>query len=266
MICSEDFAVTVEVEITNFYEFDHFHLDVFSRRLSRDDKVIPLTPKVFDLLVLLVDNGGKILTKEMVMNHLWSEQFVEENNLTVTMSKLRAVLGEKRGENKYIETLPKYGYRFVAKVRKIKNTDDAELKEGNDFRSFAVLPFINESKDSNLDFLSDGIAENVINSLSQLPQIRVIPRSLVFQYKGREINLQSIGQELDVQAVLFGRILKVNNNFVISVEFVNVKDKSQIWAARYNYQSADLLILEREITKEISTSLKTRFISAGSER
>ena len=101
------------------YEFGEFRLEPSTRRLLRAGEPVPLTPKVFDTLVYLVEHRGAILTKDDLLNALWPDVIVEENNLGQNISKLRSVLGEARGENRYIATVPGHGYRFVAAVREV---------------------------------------------------------------------------------------------------------------------------------------------------
>lgn len=105
------------------YEFGPFQLDAAERRLRRMGAPLQLTSKMFDLLLLLVQNSGYLIQKEEIMREIWPNLTVEENNLTVTMSALRKVLGEDHGQHNYIETVPKRGYRFVAKVREIQEQD-----------------------------------------------------------------------------------------------------------------------------------------------
>src|SRR5215213_7815598 len=102
------------------YGFDRFQLDASERLLFDGVKTIPLAPKVFDTLLLLVENAGRILSKERMMKEIWEDSFVEENNLAQNISYLRRILGESK-DNKFIETVPKYGYRFVAPVGLVEN-------------------------------------------------------------------------------------------------------------------------------------------------
>lgn len=104
---------------THIYEFGHFRLEANERRLLREGHDVPLSERVFDLLLLLVQNSGHLIEKEEIMREVWEDSFVEDNNLTVTMSALRKALGEVHGEHLYIQTVPKRGYRFIAEVREI---------------------------------------------------------------------------------------------------------------------------------------------------
>ena len=112
-----------------YYEFGQFRLEVASHRLFRDDKIIPLPPKSFDILLLLVQNNGELLTKDELISRIWSGQVVEENNLTVRVAALRKALGEIHGETVFIQTIPGQGYRFIAEVTENIKTNIAEDKE-----------------------------------------------------------------------------------------------------------------------------------------
>src|SRR6266481_3611471 len=100
----------------HFYEFGRFRLDAAERVLLRDREPVPLTPKVFDILLTLVEHGGHIVEKDDLMKRVWPDSFVEEGNLTQNVSLLRKALGESPGEPQFIETVPRRGYRFVANI------------------------------------------------------------------------------------------------------------------------------------------------------
>ncbi len=122
--------------------------------------------------------------------------------------------------------------------------------------SLAVLPFANESKDSNAEYLSEGIADCIINMLSLLPKLRVVPRSTVIRYKGYDP--QTIGQQLDVRAVLTGRVVQVGQKIVIKTELIDIANESQLWGEQYRRDMTDIFALEEEIAQEISGKLKLR--------
>ena len=114
-----------------FYEYGSFRLDPAEHRLTRNGIAVPLAPKAFELLLFLVQNQGRLLSKEQIMETLWPGSFVEEANLTVSISVLRKVLGEREGNLRYIETIPKKGYRFIASVREVQGTSAILLEEGS---------------------------------------------------------------------------------------------------------------------------------------
>jgi TolB-like protein/Tfp pilus assembly protein PilF len=130
--------------------------------------------------------------------------------------------------------------------------------------SIAVLPFQNTSGDPNLDYLSDGVTESIINSLSRLAPLKVMARSTMFRFKGRESDPQAVGKELGVNAVMTGRMLQQGENLTVSVELVSVADGTQLWGEQYHRRATDLAIVQQEIARDISERLRLRL--SGEER
>jgi serine/threonine protein kinase/Tfp pilus assembly protein PilF len=124
--------------------------------------------------------------------------------------------------------------------------------------SIAVLPFVNASADPNLEYLADGIAEGLINSLSQLPNLAVISRSAVFRYKDKEVDPQAVGRDLRVQAVLMSRLIQRGDNLTVSTELVDVRDNHHIWGEQYNRKPADLISVQEEITRDVTDQLRLK--------
>lgn len=127
--------------------------------------------------------------------------------------------------------------------------------------SIAVLPFINENSDPNTEYLADGIPDSIINSLSPLPNLKVMSRNSAFHYKGNEIDVGQVAAELNVQAVLMGRITQSGDALIIGVELINAQDRTQIWGQKYNRKLADLFAVQDEIATEISEKLRTKFFT-----
>lgn len=241
------------------YEFGPFRVDARERQLLRNGEVVPLRPKVFDILLVLVENSGHILSKDEVMKLVWSNTAVEEGNIARNISTLRNALGERPRDHQYIETIPWRGYRFVANVKQVR---DREPKPGID--SMAVLPFVNVNADPRREYLSDGIAESLITSLAQLPNLRVTSRNSAFRYKGRETDAQTVGRELKVQAVLMGRVAETDDLLSISVELVETSDDQHIWGAQYIRKPADVFAAQETIVREIAEQLRLEL--TGHER
>src|SRR6266567_1324259 len=131
-------------------------------------------------------------------------------------------------------------------------------------KSIAVLPFDNQNRDPDTEYLSDGIPESIINSLSQLPNLKVMSRNSVFHYKGKDTDAQTVAKELKVQAVLTGRMTQRGDGLSISVELINAQDNSEIWGQQYNRKLADVFAIQEEIVKEISEKLRLKL--SGAER
>jgi len=133
-------------------------------------------------------------------------------------------------------------------------------------KSIAVLPFDNQNRDPDTDYLSDGIPESIINSLSQLPNLKVMSRNSVFHYKGKEMDAQAVAKELKVQAVLTGRMTQRGDGLSISVELINAQDNSEIWGQQYNRKLADVFAVQEEIAKEISEKLRLKLSGAEKQQ
>jgi len=133
-------------------------------------------------------------------------------------------------------------------------------------RSIAVLPFANTGGNPDAEYLSDGISESLINSLSQLPGVKVIARSSSFRYKGKEVDPQEVANALGVEAILTGRVLQRGDNLLISVELVNARDKTQVWGEQYNRKATDVLQVQTEISKEIAEKLRLRLTASARQQ
>jgi TolB-like protein/Tfp pilus assembly protein PilF len=144
-------------------------------------------------------------------------------------------------------------------VRHISTTSGA-------IESLAVLPLTNASLDPNMEYLSDGITESIINSLSQLPQVRVMARSTVFRYKGKDIDPLEVGRQLGVRAVLNGKVLHIGDMLIVSTELVNIADGAQLWGEQYKRQLSDIFELQEEISKTISERLRIKLTGEDQER
>jgi serine/threonine protein kinase/Tfp pilus assembly protein PilF len=132
--------------------------------------------------------------------------------------------------------------------------------------SIAVLPLANVSNDPNTEYLSDGITESIINSLSRLPKLRVMARSTVFRYKGRQVDPQEVGSELGVRAVLTGRLLQLGDALMIGAELVDVSDGSHLWGEQYNRKPSDIFAVQEEIAREISDNLQLKLSGEEKQR
>ena len=262
--------MNMEARPHHLYEFGPFCLDTRERVLLRDGSPLLLKPKVYETLLALVSRSGHIVDKEELMRWVWPDVVVEENNLTGNIFALRRAFAEYQ----YIETVPRRGYRFTAEV-KLVTVEDVKLTDRSDAEtevliketirtnrqaidSLAVLPFINASADPEAEYLSDGITESIINNLSQLSGLRVMARSTVFRYKAREFDPQEAGRELDVRAVLLGRVLQFSERLIIRTELVDVESGGQLWGEQYNRNVTDIFAVQEEMAREISEGLRLK--------
>ena len=252
-------------QATTSYEFGPFHVDARERRLLRNGEVVPLRPKVFDILLVLVQNSGHILSKDDVMKLVWPNTAVEEGNIARNVSTLRKALGESPHTRQYVETVPWRGYRFVANVREVR-----EQSARRALNSVAVLPLVNANDDPHTEYLSDGITDSLISSLSQLTRLKVMSRNSVFRFKVKDAtdppDAQRVGQELGVQAVLTGRVGRRDDDLFISIELVDARDNSHIWGAQYGRRLADIFTLQETIAHEIAENLRLHLTGEEQQR
>ena len=145
-----------------------------------------------------------------------------------------------------------FGYRYFSPTKQIE--------------SIAVMPFVNESGNADVEYLSDGMTETLIGSLSKLPNLNVKPSSSVFRYKGKKTDALTIGRELNVHAVLNGRIVQRGDELTLSLELVDVQKDAVLWSERYVRKQSELVSLQSEIAKDVSSRLKTRLTGAEEEK
>ena len=132
--------------------------------------------------------------------------------------------------------------------------------------SIAVLPFVNESGNADMDYLSDGMTETLISSLSQLPKLNVKARSSVFRYKGKEFDLPKVAQELKVQAILTGRVVQRGEQLTLSLELVDARTENALWSEQYNRRQTDLVTLQSELARDVSSKLKAKLSGADEQK
>lgn len=240
------------------YRFEDVAIDSGEFRVTKTGESRHITPRAFEVLIYLVENAGRIIGKQELFDEVWKENFVTDNALTRMIKEIRQVIGDEADAPVYIETVPKRGYRFIAEV---SSENSREIpKQSSDTTSIAVLPFTNVSADDDSEYLSEAITESVINNLSQLQDLRVVPRSVVFSLGAREINPFTAGRDLKVKRVATGRVLHRGENLIVSAELVDIEKESQIWGEKYQYKTDDIFDLQEEISQKISERLEARLI------
>lgn len=249
------------------YEFHGFRLEEAQLRLLYKGQPVALKPKILDILLFLVKKRGQLVAKDELMKAIWPDVIVEENNITVSMSILRKTLSETGGDVQFIETVPRRGYRFIAEVTESSPQQipegesvpgiQVELREGP-IDSLAVIPQDPPDRDINVEYLSDGITESIINTLSRIPKLRVLSGSTAFRFKGKVVDPQEVGRDLNVKAVTMIRVIRLGEKLVIRSKLVKVSDGSQLWGEQYNRSPSDLLETQEEIATAITESLKLK--------
>src|SRR2546423_4011658 len=222
-------ATTTPYATNRVYYFGSLCLNQAEQQLLRKGKPVRLAPKAFQVLLVLVQNRGCLVTKDRLLEEVWPDAFVEEANLTVNIASLRKVLEAGDTQQQYIETVPKRGYRSVALVSEFtsagaKALDGSRLEDENDgkrneiLNSVAVLPFENENCGSAGEYLSAGLMESITNRLSRSRDLRVMARHTVYSCHRFNIDPRTVGHTLGVRSILAGRILRLDDGLIIRTE------------------------------------------------
>jgi TolB-like protein/tetratricopeptide (TPR) repeat protein len=244
----------------SIYEFDGFRLETAERMLMRDGKVVVLTPKVFDTLVFLVENAGRLITKSEFMKQVWADAFVEEATLVQSISQLRKAMGG----TELIETVPKKGYRFRTEVRIVETPSMANKAEA--IASIAVLPFRPLARNNRDESFEMGMADTLIARLSGIQDIVVRPMSSVRKYAGLELDVLAAGRELGVESVLEGSLQRQGNRIRVTARLLKVSNGVSLWAGIFDEDLTDIFALQDVISERVVHALSIELSKEDKER
>jgi DNA-binding winged helix-turn-helix (wHTH) protein/tetratricopeptide (TPR) repeat protein len=246
------------------YEFGPFRLCPEERTLLREGRAVAVTPRVFDILVALVEHRDRVIGREELMRKVWHDFAVEEANLTVSVSVLRKALGEGGGQQ-FVETVPKCGYRFVADVREVR--EEAERPETpRRVQALAVLPFLVQSAREDDQYLGLGLVEALVTRLSRIAQLAVRPTRSVAGYDARVQDPAAAGRELGVDAVISGSVRRAGERLRVSVQLVDARGGAVLWAETVDHAFADAFAFEDDVSTEVARALHLRLTADQAER
>jgi TolB-like protein/Tfp pilus assembly protein PilF len=256
------------------YCFDPYVLDTGTRELKRGPEVVGLEPQVFDLLVYLIENRDRVVSKDDLFAAVWHGRVVSESTLTSRINAARKAVGDSGERQDLIRTIARKGFRFVGTLRDeaaAPGEPEAADQAGPrlalpDRPSIAVLPFVNMSGDPEQEYFSDGISEDIITALSKLRWFFVIARNSSFVYKGKSVHLKQIGEDLGVGYVVEGSVRKAGDRVRITAQLNDVATGSHIWAERYDRSLADVFAVQDEITEAIVAAIEPQLYAAENFR
>lgn len=243
------------------FEFEDYVLRPSERLLLRNGTPVPLKAKVFETLLNLVQNHGRVLSKEDLMKLIWSDRYVEENNLSQYIFILRRILGENPQDHRFIVTIPGHGYRFVAKVNEIPEDTNGKLHRSAApdtrpaIRSIAILPPTFLDPEERDEFLGLALADTLITQLSTNKSVSVRSTAAVHRYAGSGEDPIVIGHEIKVDAIMSGTIYRVRDAMILNLQLSSVGTQETIWANRFEVNAADFLELQGEIAAEVANAL-----------
>jgi TolB-like protein len=259
--------------------FSDHRLDTSRRELRRGSEAIAVEPQVFDLLVYLVENRDRVVSKDDLIASIWRGRIVSDSTLTSRINAARKAVGDSGDAQKLIRTIARKGIRFVGDVRVEGGGPSRAGGPADDVRerprqapplpdrpAIAVLPFTNMTDDPAQEYFSDGISEDIITALSKLRWFFVIARNSSFVYKGKAVHLKQVAEELGVGYVVEGSVRKVGERVRITAQLNDVATGSHIWAERYDRELADVFAVQDEITEAIVAAIEPQLYAAENFR
>jgi len=190
------------------------------------------------------------------MHSVWKRTFVEERSLAHSISVLRKILSDGTERNRYIETVPRHGYRFIAPVELHEKNPFKEVGSGPPtLHSLAVLPLVNLSQRKNQDYFADGMTEALITGLAQIAPLRVISRTSVMAYANARKPLPLIAKELNVDGIVEGTVLRSGRHVRVSAQLLHAPTDQHLWASSYNRDLRDVLTLQKELAESIACEI-----------
>ena len=256
-------------------------LDLDRRELMRGSEAIAVGPKVFDLLVYLVQNREHVVSKDDVLDTVWAGRIVSESTLTSHINAVRKAIGDTGEDQRLLRTVARKGFRFVGEVKETPSatapvsfkSDPAQQNEAHahalalpDRPSIAALPFQNLSGDAEQEYFADGIVEDITSALSRIRWLFVIARNSSFTYKGRAVDVTQVSRELGVRYVLEGSVRRARDRVRITGQLIDGTTGGHLWADRFEGTIGDIFELQDQVTENVVGAIAPRLELAEIER
>jgi len=268
------------------YQFNSFEIDTLKFKLIFAGKAKAIEPKDFDLIVYLIKNRHRTVTREEIFNAVWQGKIVCDSTLSNHIKSIRKILGDNGEEQSLISTIRGRGYQFIATTKEIPDKDNFIFQSTSSIKttqkvltfiflllaailifsnldapeinknSIAVLPFLNLSGDPDNEYFSDGVSNAILNALSSVEGLHVISHSSSFRFKDTQINISDVAEQLGVTYVLEGSVRKSETTIRVTVQLIEAKNDRQIWGAIFNRKLDNILAMQTEISTVIVGAVK----------
>ena len=274
------------------FHFAGYTIDLDRRELRLEDEIVHVEPQVFDVLIYLIENRDRVVTKDEIFAAVWRGRIVSETTLSSRINAARRAIGDNGEKQRLIRTIARKGVRFVGAVveenspkaspttaRATNYIPERALSEAMprmgeasqvlqppDKPSIAVLPFANLSSDLEQEYFADGIVEDIITALSRARWLFVIARNSSFTYKGRAVDIKQVGRELGVRYVLEGSVRKAAGRLRIAGQLIDASTGAHIWADRFEGTLGDIFDLQDQVTTSVIGALMPKLEQAEIDR
>ncbi|WP_173510033.1 winged helix-turn-helix domain-containing tetratricopeptide repeat protein [Sinorhizobium psoraleae] len=264
------------------FVFGDYVLDPERRELTLRGQVVAVGPQVFDLLLHLVRNRDRVVSKDDLLQAVWGGRIVSESTITSHINAVRKAIGDSGEEQRLVRTVARKGFRFVGEIRgeEIGETRQLVVEQAAPERkepspaalvlpekpSITVLPFLNLSGDQEQDYFADGVVEDIIAALSRIRWLFVIARNSSFTYKGRAVDVKEVGRELGVRYVLEGSVRKSGNKLRITGQLIDATTGTHLWAERFEGTLDDIFELQDQMAESVVGAIAPQLEQAEIER
>ncbi len=257
------------------FQFNQITLDTAQYRLCTSNDPISVEPQVFDLLVYLIENRERVVTRDELLDNLWKGKVVTDSALGARLKGARKAVDDSGKRQQVIQTIHGRGYQFIAGVKESKTS---KSQEKNDVLttietlalpgkpSIAVLPFDNLSDDEEQEYFSDGITEDIITGLSRFRELFVIARGSSFAFKDRSVDIIEVAEKLGAEYVLEGSVQKGENRVRITAQLIDGSTGNHIWAEYYDRVLEDVFAVQDDVAQTIISTLVGRLEEENRER
>ena len=251
------------------YRFGDFTLDLEAHRLDRAGRDVPLQPKVFETLRCLLERQGRLVTKRELHDRVWGDIAVSDGAIVRCIGELRRALGDSVTKPRYLETVPRVGYRFINRVEGLGPAVPAEPLASvprRSVRSLVVLPFVNLSEEPGQEYFADGFTDLLTADLGRVAALRVISRTSAMCYRTTTKPLPAIAAELGVDTAIEGSILRAGGRVRITVQLIEAPTDHHLWARSYEHEAHDILGLQREVARDVTAAIHVALSADESQR
>ena len=254
---------------TDDIRFGRFLLDVGHRQLRYGEVAVNVGRLEFDILCVLAEAKGKVVTKDEIFAKVWPGRIVEDNAIQVHISALRKTLDQVDNAQTYIVTVPGRGYRLVGiepRINLRENATEDQIDPAALGTSIVVMPFQNLSDEKEHEYFADGMVEDLVTGLSRIKSVFVIARDSSFIYKGRAVDLKQVGRELRVRYVLEGSIRKADNRIRVAVQLSEAQSSARLWAESYDRPFQDIFTVQDDIAMKVIGAIEPQIRKIEIER